>query len=243
MLGTVGKYILRCETCHRAKLIFHKGEYKPLLAAEKPWEHVSMDFTVALPRTRKGKDAIMVVVDRFSKMAHFITSNKVDDAKHVAKLYFSKIVKFHAIPKSIVSDIDNRFLSSFWGALWRFFDTKLLFSTSHHPQKNGQTEFTNKTLSNILRAIVSKHTRDCDEKLCHAEFSYNTSPSSATSFLLFNVFMVSTLFYLLLWLICLNKIYMEMQNTKLLLCLGFMLKLKKTSFKPIKDTKLRLTRV
>lgn len=72
-----------------------------------------MDFIVALPRTRRGKDAIMVVVDRFSLMVHFIAGNKVD-AKYVAKLYFSKIIKLHGIPKSIVSDKDSRFLSSFW---------------------------------------------------------------------------------------------------------------------------------
>ena len=72
MLGTVGKFILRCDVCHKAKLTFHKGEYKPLPVAARPWEHVSIDFIVALPRTQKGKDAIMVIVDRFSKMAHFI---------------------------------------------------------------------------------------------------------------------------------------------------------------------------
>ena len=72
MLGTMGKHILRCETCMKEKLTFHKGEYIPIPFALRPWEHTSMDFIVALPRTQRGKDAIMVVVDRFSKMAHFI---------------------------------------------------------------------------------------------------------------------------------------------------------------------------
>jgi reverse transcriptase-like protein/integrase-like protein len=62
MLGTVGKYILRCESCIKAKVTFHKGEYIPLPTASKPWEHLSMDFVVALPRTQRGKDYIMVVV-------------------------------------------------------------------------------------------------------------------------------------------------------------------------------------
>ena len=69
MLGTIGKYILRCKACIREKITFHKGEYMPLPVANKPWKHLSMDFVVAFPRTRRGKDSIMVVMDRLSKMA------------------------------------------------------------------------------------------------------------------------------------------------------------------------------
>lgn len=63
MLGTVGKYILRCETRLKAKLTFHRGDYRPSPDAERPWEHLSMDFIVAMPKTQRGKDAIMVVVN------------------------------------------------------------------------------------------------------------------------------------------------------------------------------------
>ena len=65
ILGIVGKQILRCETCLKAKVTFHKGEYLPLPVVNKPWEHISMDFMMALPRTRRGKDSIMLFVDRF----------------------------------------------------------------------------------------------------------------------------------------------------------------------------------
>ncbi|XP_057532797.1 uncharacterized protein LOC130810672 [Amaranthus tricolor] len=180
MLGTVGKHILRCETCLKAKVTFHKGEYLPLPIANKPWEHISMDFMVALPKTRRGKDAIMVVVDRFSKMSHFIACTKADDAQHIAKLYFTEVVRLHGIPKSIVSDRDSKFLSHFWKTLWKMLGTKLLFSTAYHPQTDGQTEVTNRTLGTLLRSLVTKNIREWDLKLCYAEFAYNRSPSRAT---------------------------------------------------------------
>ena len=182
MLGTVGKYVLRCESCIKAKLVFRRGEYKPLPIARKPWEHVSMDFIMALPRTQRHKDSIMEVVHRFSKMAHFIACAKVDDATNIARMYFVEVVRLHGVPRTIVSDRDNKFLSSFWNTLWRLLGTKLCFSTSHHPQTDGQTEVTNKTLGSILRTLVSKNLRDWDLKLSHAEFSYNKNPSCSTKY-------------------------------------------------------------
>ena len=108
----------------------------------------------------KGKDATMVVVDHFSKMAHFIPCEKTNDASYVAYLFFKEVVKLHGILKSIVLDRDTKFLSHFCMCLWRLLGTKLLYSTSQHPQMYGQTKVTNKTLATFLRSLVSKSIKE-----------------------------------------------------------------------------------
>ncbi|KAI4372857.1 hypothetical protein MLD38_011041 [Melastoma candidum] len=173
--------IARCATCQQAKSrVQPQGLYTPLPVPERPWDHVSMDFVLGLPRTQRRKDSIMVVVDRFSKMAHFIPCQKTDDATNVAYLYFREVLRLHRVPKSIVSDRDTKFLSYFWKTLWHKLGTKLVFSTAYHPQTDGQTEVVNRTMAAILRTLVSKNQKDWNIKLAHAEFAYNQAPSSTT---------------------------------------------------------------
>jgi transposase InsO family protein len=134
-----------------------------------------MDFIVGLPRTQDGYDSIWVIVDRLTKVAHFIPVKTTYSGAQLAKLYMSRIVCLHGVPKKIVSDRGTQFTSRFWKRLHESMDTKLNFSSAYHPQTDGQTERTNQVLEDMLRACALKHGRSWDKSLPYAEFSYNNS--------------------------------------------------------------------
>ena len=116
-----------------------------------------MDFIVGLPCTKDGYDSISVIVDRLTKVAHFIPVKTTYTGARLAELYISRIVCLHGVPKKIVSDRGTQFTSWFWQKLHESMDTKLNFSSAYHPQTDGQTERTNQVLQDMLRACGLKH--------------------------------------------------------------------------------------
>ena len=130
---------------------------------------------IRLPKTERNKDSILVVVDQFSKMTHFIQCNKSNDATYVADLYFKEVVKLHGIPRSILLDRDTKLLSHFWVILLKKLGTKLKYHTTCHPQMSGQTKVTNWTLGVLLRTLIKSDLKSWDHLFAHGESAYNLS--------------------------------------------------------------------
>ncbi|WVZ84395.1 hypothetical protein U9M48_031432 [Paspalum notatum var. saurae] len=177
MKRAVAEYVVVCDTCQRVKAEHQRpvGLLQPLKIPEWKWEEISMDFIVGLPRTQKGYNSIWVVVDRLTKVAHFIPVNTTYSGARLAELYISRIVCLHGVPKRIISDRGSQFTSRFWEQLHDSLDSKLRFSTAYHPYTDGQTERTNQILEDMLRACAIQYGTSWDKSLPYAEFSYNNS--------------------------------------------------------------------
>jgi IS30 family transposase len=113
-----------------------------------------MDFIVGLPRTQSGYDSILVIVDRLTKVAHFIPVKTTNSRPQLAELYMSRIVYLHGVLKKIVSDRGAQFNSKFWERLHETLDTQQHFSSAYHPKNDDQTERVNQILEDMLRACA-----------------------------------------------------------------------------------------
>jgi hypothetical protein len=152
----IARYVERCDTCRRVKAIHMKitGPLQSLPILTWKWEDISMDFIVGLPRTTKGFDSIWVIVDRLTKIAHFLPVKVKYTVATYAELYIARILSLHGIPKTIVSDREPQFVFKFWEVLHKAMGTKLLHSSAYHPLTSGQTERVNQILEDMLRACV-----------------------------------------------------------------------------------------
>ena len=115
MKREITEYVAKCLTCQQVKADHQKtpGKLKSLEVPEWKWDDITMDFIKGLPKTHKGNDAIWVIVDRLSKVAHFLAIKKSFFVEKLAKIYYQEIVRLHRVPKSIISDRDSSFTFQF----------------------------------------------------------------------------------------------------------------------------------
>jgi len=132
----------------------YPGLLQPLAVPSSSWQMISMDFVEGLPKSG-GKNCILVIVDKFSKFAHFLPLSHPFTASQVAKLFMQQVYRLHGMPSSIVSDRDKVFTSLLWQELFRLSNVTLRMSSSYHPQTDGQTERVNQCMETFLRCFVS----------------------------------------------------------------------------------------
>jgi hypothetical protein len=181
MYKYVDRWTRNCHTCRRTTPSHEarQGVLRPLPVPQRSWQDISMDFITHLEPSQ-GHDAILVIVDRLTKMKHFIPCHGTCDAEGVAQLYVRHVWKLHGLPNTVVSDRGPQFVSAFWKHLNKRLRIKSLLSTAFHPETDGQTERANAVLEQYLRAYVSYLQDDWVEWLPLAEFASNSARSETT---------------------------------------------------------------
>ncbi|QRV73872.1 Retrotransposable element Tf2 protein [Ceratobasidium sp. AG-Ba] len=179
MKQQVNQFVETCEICQRSKGHKQYAPPKPLPIPQKPWEDIAYDFIVKLPESQ-GMDSILVVIDRFSRQAHFIPCLESTNAEGVADLFIKEVWKLHGLPKTTVSDRGATFNSQFLKALYTKLGINPKFSTAFHPETDGITERTNQWLEGFLRSFCNHRQDDWVRWLPIAEFCHNNQVNSAT---------------------------------------------------------------
>jgi hypothetical protein len=171
----IANYLAKCLECQQVKAEHRHpvGLSQPLPIPKWKWETISMDFITELPTSTRKNDAIMVVVDKLSKSAHFIPFKSTCKALDIASIFMKEIFRLHGMTKKIMSDKDTEFTSNFWKSLMVGLETKLLFSITYHLQTDGQTERVNQILEDMLRKHVMHQPKKWEDYLPLVEFAYN----------------------------------------------------------------------
>jgi hypothetical protein len=177
-------YVKTCWACQCSKPRNNhpNGLLQPLPIPTRRWEQVTMDLISPLPKTRRGHDAIVVFVDKLSKMIHCVPTHSSVTAPGLARITMNEVVRHHGVPSSLVSDRDVRFIATFWKSLWKLMGTSLNMSTAFHPETDGQTENSNRSIIKMLRAYVNYEQDDWDDRLVAIEYAYNNSKHASTGF-------------------------------------------------------------
>lgn len=172
----ITQLVKECEVCHRNKTehVPSPGLLQPIPIPENAWEVISMDFIEGLPKS-KGKDSILVVVDKLTKYCHLIPLTHPYSALTVAQEVLHQVIKLHGTPSAIISDRDPIFVSTFWKELFKVMGTSIKLSTAYHPQTDGQTERVNQCIEMYLRCMTGQKPANWAHYIPMAEWWYNTT--------------------------------------------------------------------
>ena len=177
----VNRYVDGCDSCLRSKASTQPplGSLEPLPIPAGPWTDITYDMITDLPQS-EGFDSILTVVDRLTKMAHFIPCRKSMNAEQLARVMLDNVWKLHGTPKTIVSDRGSVFISQVTRELGHQLGIRLLPSTAFHPRTDGQSEIANKAVEQYLRHFVSYRQDDWVPLLATAEFAHNSHDHAST---------------------------------------------------------------
>ena len=177
----VGKYVEGCDSCQKMKNRIKEvvGKLKLSEVLEKPWTHLTVDFITKLVVVA-GKDAILVVSDRLSKITHFVANTEGTSAEGLARLFRDNVWKLHGLPESMVSDRGPQFAVELTKELNKMLGIETRLLTAFHPQTDGQMEWMNQELEQYLRFFVDHRQKDWPEWLASAEFVVNNKAHTAT---------------------------------------------------------------
>ena len=175
----MARYVAGCVKCQTSKADRHSKHMKlvPMPTEERPIEEIAMDFVGELPES-EGFYAILVVIDRFTKVQHYIPAKTTWTAEDVADSYINDIWKLYGLPRHITSDRGPQFPSKFLKELTRKLYINLRLSTTYHPQTDGLSEQAVQTLKQYLRIYYHNRQNRWQAWLPLAEFSYHTTATT-----------------------------------------------------------------
>lgn len=176
----VREFVQACPICnqHKSSCQPPAGLLQPLPVPTRPWSHISLDFVTGLPLS-SGMTVILTIVDRFSKMAHFVPLPKLPTAKETAQVVLEHVFRIHGLPKDVVSDRGPQFSSAFWKEFCHLLGATVSLTSGFHPQSNGQSERANQELEKALRCMTSRNPHSWSKQLTWVEYAHNALTCSA----------------------------------------------------------------
>ena len=184
--GDVRSFVDSCPVCQVEKSdhTLSRGQLQSTEIPTEKWHDVSIDFVTDLPESGGGINAIMVVVDKATRMTHLIHCSKSISASQTANLYMRYVAKLHGIPRCVYTDRGTQFVSRFWNELWKLMGTQLKYSTAYHPQTQGVVERMNSVIGQMLRCTIHElgEPRNWKNLLPTIELAINSSPNRSTGY-------------------------------------------------------------